>query len=205
MNYLAHIFLSGDDRKLQLGNFIGDAVKGRAYENYPTPIAEGILLHRAIDQYTDSHPLTKEGVLLLKPQFKRYSGVLLDVFFDYLLASHFSEFSDLSLRQYTRGFYRTMVANRQHLPARMRSFMWHFIGTDRLGRYATLRGIEESLRIMIRVHGLDLSSERAVEHLVLHEEELLALFREFFDQLQTFSNHYILSADRPAFLAAQPQ
>ena len=60
MNYLVHIFLSGDDRRVQIGNFVGDAVKGRAYENYPLGFREGILLHREIDDYTDHHPVVRE-------------------------------------------------------------------------------------------------------------------------------------------------
>ena len=79
MNYLAHIFLSGPNRKVQLGNFVGDAVKGSSYKNYPSDIAKGIQLHRAIDDYTDHHPAVCEVVHRLQPEFGRYSGVLLDI------------------------------------------------------------------------------------------------------------------------------
>ena len=75
MNYLAHIFLSGDDRRVQIGNFVGDAVKGRAYENYPLGFREGILLYREIDDYTDHHPVVREVVDMLRGGFGRYSGV----------------------------------------------------------------------------------------------------------------------------------
>ena len=99
MNYLAHIFLSGSNRKVQLGNFVGDAVKGSSYKNYPPDIAKGIQLHRAIDDYTDRHPAVCEVVHRLQPEFGRYSGVLLDIYFDYLLASRFESFSGVSLRR----------------------------------------------------------------------------------------------------------
>lgn len=69
MNYLAHIFLSGSNRKVQLGNFVGDAVKGSSYKNYPPDIAKGIQLHRAIDDYTDHHPAVCEVVHRLQPEF----------------------------------------------------------------------------------------------------------------------------------------
>ena len=71
MNYLAHIFLSGPNRKVQLGNFVGDAVKGSSYKNYPSDIAKGIQLHRAIDDYTDHHPAVCEVVHRLQPEFGR--------------------------------------------------------------------------------------------------------------------------------------
>ena len=66
MNYLAHIFLSGNNRKVQIGNFVGDAVKGRTYENYPSGFREGILLHREIDDYTDHHPVVREAIDMLR-------------------------------------------------------------------------------------------------------------------------------------------
>ena len=109
MNYLAHIFLSGPNRKVQLGNFVGDAVKGSSYKNYPSDIAKGIQLHRAIDDYTDHHPAVCEVVHRLQPEFGRYSGVLLDICFDYLLASRFESFSGGSLRKYTRNFYLSLL------------------------------------------------------------------------------------------------
>ena len=132
MNYLAHIFLSGPNRKVQLGNFVGDAVKGSSYKNYPSDIAKGIQLHRAIDDYTDHHPAVCEVVHRLQPEFGRYSGVLLDIYFDYLLASRFESFSGGSLRKYTRNFYLSLLINYRYLPLRFKRFIWHFILIDRL-------------------------------------------------------------------------
>lgn len=129
MNYLAHIFLSGPDRQIRLGNFIGDAVKGNSYNDYPPAIRKGILLHRAIDDYTDHHPAFIECVRRLKPCFGRYSSILADIYFDYLLASRFQEFSEVPLKRFTRNFYWTMILYRHRLPARIKRFMWHFIGT----------------------------------------------------------------------------
>ena len=126
MNYLAHIFLSGSNRKVQLGNFVGDAVKGSSYKNYPPDIAKGIQLHRAIDDYTDHHPAVCEVVHRLQPEFGRYSGVLLDIYFDYLLASRFESFFGVSLRRYTRTFYLSLLINYRYLPLRFKRFIWHF-------------------------------------------------------------------------------
>ena len=131
MNYLAHIFLSGSNRKVQLGNFVGDAVKGSSYKNYPPDIAKGIQLHRAIDDYTDRHPAVCEVVHRLQPEFGRYSGVLLDIYFDYLLASRFESFSGVSLRRYTRTFYLSLLINYRYLPLRFKRFIWHFKAQNR--------------------------------------------------------------------------
>ena len=88
MNYLAHVYLSGTDQDLSIGNFIADHVKGKAYLDYPDSIQRGILLHRKIDHFTDSHPLFKKNVSLLFPQYRHYSRVIVDMFFDHVLAVH---------------------------------------------------------------------------------------------------------------------
>lgn len=186
MNYLAHIFLSGNNRKRQIGNYIGDAVKGSTYNNYPPDIREGILLHRAIDSYTDEHPLVHETVKLLRPYFGRYSGALLDIYFDHLLASNFDEYSPIPLKTYTRCFYWNMIRHRSYLPDRFRRFMWHFIFTNRLCKYATKAGIAEALRIMEDLGRMKVSADEAMRYLNAHEDDLLAVFRTFFVDLMTF-------------------
>ncbi len=191
MNYLAHILLSGADSGIQVGNFIGDAVKGGDHRNYPAAIERGILLHRAIDAYTDGHPAVKEAVRALKPYFGRYSGALLDIYFDYLLASRFREFSPSGLRRLAWRFYLSMILHRRYLPVRIKRFMWHFILTDRLSKYATVEGIGESLDIMSRYGRMDIHAGEAVAYLVSHEEELREVFHPFFTGLQAYCRDYI--------------
>lgn len=200
MNYLAHIFLSGNNPKIQLGNFIGDAVKGSSYNNYPREIAEGILLHRAIDTYTDNHPVVKNIVDTLRPEFGRYSAVLSDIYFDHLLASRFNMFSDIPLRRFTRNFYITIIKNYRILPSRMKNFMWHFIGTDRLGKYATKKGIRRSLDIMTNVHSLELSVDLAIDYLTDNEQWLFDNFEPFFSDLRSICNGYLQTEDRSGYL-----
>lgn len=195
MNYLAHIFLSGDNRKIRLGNFIGDAVKGKSFDNYPSEIRKGILLHRAIDSFTDSHPSVKATAKSMAPVFGRYSPALLDIYFDYILASRFERFSNVSLIRFSRSFYFTMIRERRYLPARIKKFMWHFIGTDRLGKYATKEGIKESLEIMHRVGRLKISPDQAIEYLIEHEQEIEKVFFDLFPELQAYSKEYIESTD----------
>ncbi len=195
MNYLAHIFLSGTDGRIQVGNFIGDAVKGNAYKDYPQTISDGIRLHRAIDCFTDNHPAIKAVVRSLRPHFGRYSGVVSDIYFDYLLASRFSEFSREPLRRFTRRFYRSMILNRRYLPERIKRFMWHFILTNRLYKYATLEGIRESLGIMVTYGRMEIRVEEAIRYLAAHEDELWSVFEPFFGELCTMCREF-LKADR---------
>jgi acyl carrier protein phosphodiesterase len=200
MNYLAHIFLSGSDKQIQLGNFIGDAVKGRSYNNFPQRISEGILLHRAIDTYTDNHPTVKKTIQLLKPYFGRYSGILLDIYFDYFLASRFSEYSKISLKRYTKYFYFNMISHRRYLPDRIKGFMWHFIGTDRLYKYAFKDGIRKSLDIMVVYRHVDIPVDKAINFLTEYEKELWSIFQLFFCELQELCYGYIGAENRTEYL-----
>ncbi|MCD7963706.1 MAG: ACP phosphodiesterase [Rikenellaceae bacterium] len=186
MNYLAHIFLSGEDREVQLGNFIADAVKGSTYKDYPEKICIGILLHREIDSFTDQHTIVKELNDSMRPHFGRYSGILLDIYFDYLLASRFSKYSGIPLRKFTKKFYWTILWNHLYLPRRFKRFMWHFILTDRLSRYASINGIRESLSIMVKYRHLNISVDEAVDYLVINEDMLRSKFNSFFEELRKF-------------------
>lgn len=185
---------------MQIGNFVGDAVKGSAYNGYPPAMSDGILLHRLIDSYTDNHPAVKEVVQSLKPHFGRYSGILLDIYFDYLLASRFDAFSKMPLKRYARGFYCAIIRNYRYLPGRFRGFMWHFIGTNRLWKYATKKGIRRALEIMVSVNRIDIPVGEAIRYLTDHEEELWSVFRPFFGELQALCDGYIRTDDRAEYL-----
>jgi acyl carrier protein phosphodiesterase len=184
LNYLAHIFLSGTDHQLQIGNFIGDFVKGSQYNNYPEGIRDGILLHRKIDSFTDSHARVIETVALLRPTFGRYSAIIADMYFDYFLAVNFSTYSrQKSLSRFTRRFYFFAFVNYYQLPVKVRRFIFHFISTDRLSKYATLDGLRRSLEIMAfhKIPAID--PDKTIAFLVENREVMEKAFHQFFPDL----------------------
>ena len=61
MNYLAHIYLSGTNDLLKIGNFMADSIKGNTYKLFDDEITKGILLHRHIDSFTDAHPIYRKS------------------------------------------------------------------------------------------------------------------------------------------------
>ena len=187
MNYLAHILLSGDNVQRQVGGFIADSVKGRHLERFPLHIREGIVFHRRVDVFTDEHPLVCEARALLRPHFGRYTGIFLDVFYDYFLAKKWRQFSQLSLRRFACRFYAGLVRNYRWLPLSVRRFLWHFIATNRLCKYATKRGVQRSLWIMGRYSSLPQMSEEAMRILDKYERELESGFLEFFSFLLPLS------------------
>ena len=82
MNFLAHIYLSGDNDLIKIGNFMADGIRGRQYEKYPLEIQKGIILHRAIDTFTDAHPIFRQSTKRLHQNYHHYAGVIVDVFYE---------------------------------------------------------------------------------------------------------------------------
>ncbi len=190
MNYLAHIFLSSSPQE-QVGNFIGDFVKGWKYENFPEEIKKGILRHRAIDEFTDNHPIVQQARALLRPTFGRYAGVVLDLYFDHFLAVRFSEYSAMPLRSFACRFYWALWRNRRILPERVKGFMWHFIFTNRLHRYASFSGLHQSFSIMARYKPLPVNPDETIQFLQKNYDELQNLFQQFFPEVIAFEATYL--------------
>ncbi len=192
MNYLAHIYLSGKDSQVQIGNFIGDFVKGSQYESYPKRIQKGILLHRKIDHFTDSHAIVRETVALLRPAFGRYSAIVLDMYFDFILATKFKQYTGKSLNLLAYRFYFFSLINYRFLPQKVRNFIFHFISTNRLKRYKSVDGLKNSLEIMSRHKTPAIHPEKAIEFLLKNQDELELRFSLFFSELRTFVSIEIL-------------
>lgn len=184
LNYLAHIFLSGKDSQLQIGNFIGDFVKGSNYNSYPEAIRKGILLHRKIDSYTDNHTVVKQTVAFLRPTFGRYSAIITDMYFDYFLAIHFSDYhSKKSLKVFALSFYSTAILHYYYLPFKVKSFIFHFILTDRLSKYSKLEGLKSSLQIMAKHKIPALKPEEIINFLIENHVDMEQRFHLFFPDL----------------------
>lgn len=186
MNYLAHIYLSGDSSRMRVGGFIADAVKGRIPECYPSELGAGIRLHRLIDSYTDHHPLVREMVVFLNKEFGRYGVILPDLFFDHYLAKEFDRYSSFSLSSFSRKFYFDLVRNYPYLPIRVRRFMWHFIATNRLSRYRTVEGLIESVEIMVAYRGLPFDTEKIRKHFLDNYVYYQSCFDSFFPDVVTY-------------------
>ena len=154
MNFLAHLYLSGNDDKLITGNFIGDYVKGNNFLKYPGKIREGIVLHRRIDSFTDAHPLFRDAKKLFREEFGLYSGVVTDLIFDHFLAVSWKNYHPVTLRQFARKIHAVLISNIFYLPPRVQGFLPVLIKNRRLESYAREDGIHQSLDIMSRYTSL---------------------------------------------------
>ncbi|MGC8864140.1 MAG: ACP phosphodiesterase [Bacteroidales bacterium] len=153
MNFLAHLYLSPNDPEIIFGNFIADAVRGRDFDRYPENVKKGILLHRFIDQTTDTHPLFLRACGRLKPFTGRFAGVAADIIFDHFLAADWPHFSSVVLSDFAQQRYQLVEAMQEWLPPKAaRTF--HYMKTNNwLVNYADRLFMERVFKGMSgRVH-----------------------------------------------------
>src|SRR5690242_14530239 len=181
MNFLAHLYLSGDDPKIMVGNFIGDFVKGRnAMEQFEPTIIRGIELHRAIDEFTDSHPIVTESKNRLRPKYRHYSGVIVDVFYDHFLARNFDHYSNELLPDFADQAYDTILSFDSILPTDVKYMMPYMIKGNWLVSYAKPEGIHKALSGMARRTPYESKMDEATIDLVASYELFKTEFDNFF-------------------------
>lgn len=135
MNYLAHALLAQGDRGLELGAFLGDHVRGRLCGERPSAVEAGIALHRAIDTHTDAHPLVRRSRRRLQSPFRRYAGILVDLFYDHLLARRWACYSKLDLQTFATRCYQLLHEHRDDLPPSLKRFAGHLQRHNLLAGY----------------------------------------------------------------------
>lgn len=182
MNFLAHIYLSGDDELIRIGNFMADGIRGHDYLEYHPNIQKGIILHRAIDTFTDAHPIFRKSKHRLHDKYGHYSGVIIDIFYDHFLAKNWSVYSNDSLENVARVFYESLQSNYAVLTERTKGMMPYMIARNWLVSYATLDGLAMILfqmdhRTKNRVD-MHLSINELKEFYQEFEEEFTAFFEE---------------------------
>lgn len=193
MNLLAHIYLSGSDDPVKIGNFIGDYVKGRGYRRYEPRVRKGILLHRNIDSFTDHHPVPRTVKSLLRPYYRKYAGIVVDLFYDHYLTNYWSIYSNTPLDTFIDEFYKLLEKYYPILPAAVQEFVPRMIRHNRLYTYITLDGIEQALQMMARYTSLPEKTSKAMQVLSDHYELIGDNFQEFFPRIieHVSENHQV--------------
>ncbi|HKJ07335.1 MAG TPA: acyl carrier protein phosphodiesterase [Flavobacteriaceae bacterium] len=187
MNFLAHLYLSKNNKSILIGNFIADAVKGNKYNNYPEPIKKGILLHRYIDTFTDQHPIVKQSMRRLNKRYRHYNGVIIDIFYDHFLAKNWEQYSAIPLDIYAQGIYVLLTKNIKNYPEKIQYMLPYMIQYNWLVSYASIEGIERVLTGMNKRTQGKSQMHLAIEDLKLHYNEFENDFSTFFIELQNFS------------------
>ena len=148
MNHLAHLYLSSDNEEEMVGQFIADAVKGNDFNLYSRDIRNGILLHRWVESYTDTHDLVKELRAEYRPKLGLYSGVLIDLVFDYFLAKDFQVHSGRDLAEFQQFTFGVLNKHEESFPDKMKNYFFHMKDKEFMMKYAHPVGMAVIVRQM---------------------------------------------------------
>ncbi len=192
MNFLAHLYLSGNDPQVMVGNFIGDFVKGREHmEKFGAGITRGIELHRAIDAFTDHHPIVRTSKGRLWPKYRHYSGVITDIFFDHFLAANWNTYSPELLPHYAARSYQLVMDHESIMPERVNQLLPYMIRGNWLVNYAQVEGIRRALAGMARRASFVSKMEEATEDLTLSYPAFQEDFDLFFPELRKYCDDWL--------------
>jgi acyl carrier protein phosphodiesterase len=186
MNYLAHFHLSNNDKDLIIGNYIADDIKGKAYLNYPIGIQNGVILHRKIDAFTDSHPQVARSKDLIRHHQNKFTPVVMDVFYDYFLANTWKSYANEDLLAFTHNIYKVLFKNFNQLPLKSQARLPFMAKSNWLYNYGKLEGIEKALTGLSKRTKFENNMSQA--HLILKEKnsELQHDFSVFYPELSKF-------------------
>jgi acyl carrier protein phosphodiesterase len=189
MNFLAHAYLSFGHDGILVGNLAADFIKGKEIQRYDKEILIGILLHREIDSFTDSHPLVRVGQSYLRPRFRHYSTVITDIFFDYFLGKNWGKYSEIPLESFANQTYQTIDKHLNLLPDSFKNMFFWMKSQNWLYHYRAIEGIQKALSGLSRRTTFDSKMNEATEVLLEKEAEFEVIFFAFFKELETFARH----------------
>ena len=195
MNFLAHVALSGEREGVLMGNYVGDFIKGQLTssrtESWSVDFLRGVELHRYIDHFTDTNPGVLKAKRFLAKKHPKVAGVALDIYFDYFLANHFSEFYTEDLTRFIDRCYAIVTKNNDLIPAAMRPMAEAMIRHDWLLHYKDIPGIKRSFDGLSRRFAFMTAIQGAEVELQRNEARYEATFLEFYPKLKAACEDFI--------------
>jgi len=189
MNFMIHLYLSDDDPKIIVGNFMGDFVKGRVDNEHPHPFGAGIILHRGIDSFAQQHPAFSRSRHRLADRYGLYRGVMVDLFFDHFISSEWFAWSAEPLDVWLLRTREIVERYRSQLPEQLQTLL-PVIFNDLLPSYREVEGIGRALERMSRRIRRPNPLAGGEQELVAHYEGLQDDFRRFLPDVITYANRY---------------
>ncbi len=195
MNYLAHFFLSNNNENLILGNLIADSMNGRLdseqYKSFEKEMILGIQLHREIDYYTDNHPVVRQSIHRLQPNYHKYSGVVVDMYYDHLLARNWNKFSDTPLELYSARVYEIFEKHKEIIPLKMNKMVHSMTSRDWLSNYRFEENLQWAFNGLAKRAKFDSQMEKALEDLMDNYGDYLNEFMLFFPEIITHCKAFL--------------
>ena len=186
MNFLAHIYLSGTNDFVKIGNFMADGIHGNKFDMFHPDIQKGIKLHREIDTFTDFHPIFRKSKHRLHEKYGHYSGVIMDIFYDHFLAKNFSDYCTIPLEIFAQDFYQLLNENYDLLTEKIKMVLPYLIKDNWLVEYASIDGIAHILYNMDRRTKFKSKMQFSVDELNLFYDDFEKEFKMFFAQIKDY-------------------
>lgn len=193
MNFLAHIYLSGENDLIKIGNFMADGIRGKQFTHFPEDVQKGILLHRFIDTYTDSHDIFRKSTKRLHDRYHHYAGVIVDIVYDHFLAKNWTNYSDEKLESFINRFYNSLHDHYDILTEKTQGLMPYMIERNWLLSYRTTEGIHQILTQMDRRSKNISKMQFAVEELREFYDDFEEEFTLFFEEIRKQAREKLLS------------
>lgn len=193
MNFVAHQFLSFRNPEIQIGNLLGEIVRGKDFENYHGDLQKGILLHREIDSFTDNHPIVKNSTQKFHERYGKYAPVIVDVLYDYILISHWNQFSKETYDKFVADCYELFRNRFDEFPPNLQFIIKHLLKYDWFNNYKTIEGIGQTLKGISQRSKFKNNIASAVEEIELYKTEFEQDFHQFFPELSLHCKSFINS------------
>jgi acyl carrier protein phosphodiesterase len=193
MNFLAHAHLSFGHPQILVGNMISDFVKGKAQYDFDEEIRHGIILHRKIDAFTDTHDATKAAKEFFRADYRLYSGPLIDILYDHFLANDKAEFPGNDLFSFSENVYTTLESNSVHLPSHFLTLLPYMRSENWLYYYKDREGIARSIRGLVRRATYLSDDKKALELFNEHYNGLRECYNAFFKDVKEFTKDQVES------------
>lgn len=195
MNYLMHLYLSGTDPEILVGNLMGDFVKGRLDDSFPPGIRRGIEIHRKIDTFAAGNECFLRSKRRIDPSYGHFRAVMVDLFYDHFLARHWDDYSSVSLEAFVDDTYRTLLRYEIHLPPRLLEVLPRMFSRYWLLAYRETAGIDTAFRRMSeRLRKPGCLAEGSAE-LVEKGEALFVDFSLFLPEVSAYTEALSAHAD----------
>jgi acyl carrier protein phosphodiesterase len=197
MNHLAHFFLSDNKEDIMIGNFIADFITNKELPLFTEGVQQGIMLHREIDAFTDSHPVVKQSTKRLHPFHHKYAPVIVDIYYDFLLAKNWSTYAPhltlswrnaplgepVKMADFIENIYQLLKKRNNELPEKLQKRLPYMIKNNWLMTYTTLAGLNDTFERVERQAAFPGNFGNATHHLEMYMEEFDEEFNNFFPDL----------------------
>ena len=190
MNFLAHLVLAAPTPASRVGNLLPDLHRGRLPGDLELEVLAGAMRHRRVDAFTDRHPMFEVSRARLRPRHGRYSGILVDVFYDHVLARQWPRYVTQGLAEFLQSVHRDLLSYHGPLPPRVRLILHLMVRERWLNTNTSLDGIALTLqRLSARLRqrfGREVNLAPAVDDLRVDYRHFAADFAQFFPALRAY-------------------